>query len=480
MPKSVPYSEEAEKAVLGACLLDNDISLSLSLERLEPEDFYNPANKSIFECMAKIAGRGNVVDTITMSNELKKEETFEKIGGMAYLIKLTDDFTHTANIEYYIGIVRDKADLRKLITVCSDSLNEAYEDKKEAEEILETAEQNIFKINDNDNKTSLIHVREVTGAVYKEVEEINKSGIPKGIKTGYTALDNHFMGFQKGDMIVIGARPSMGKTAFALNLAWKTAVREPESVIAFFSLEMSKEKITERMLSQISNVELSKIKDGSLFENQSERKRFTDAQEQLSNMNIYLDESAALNVLKVKGKCRRLKQKQKRLDLVIIDYLQIMTGETKNDNEYQRVTKISGAIKALARELDCPVIILSQLSRQLTTRTVKMPQLSDLRESGAIEQDADIVMFLHRPAYYDDKDDPQEDETLANLNIAKNRNGQTGIVHLTWEQRCTKFDNRDYENPDILQTDNKTDIDKKLTEQHKKNDTEKNDGGLGF
>ncbi|MDK2918830.1 MAG: replicative helicase [Candidatus Petromonas sp.] len=428
-----PHNIEAEQSVLGAMILDKDAIITVS-EILKSDDFYNDAHKAIYEAIIDLYNRDEPVDLVTLSEELRQRDILEALGGVTYLSDLSTSGILTSNAKYYAKIVEEKALLRKLIKASSDIIEKGYE-AEEAEALLDLAEKSIFDISQKRNKEGFSPIKEILLDTFDKIEELytNKGGIT-GLPTGFTDLDRKTSGLQKSDLILVAARPSMGKTAFSINLCQNVAIRSGASV-AIFSLEMSKEQLVQRMLSAESHIEIQKIRTGSLSED--EWPKLASSMGPLAKANIFIDDTPGINVMEMRAKCRRLKM-EKGLDLIMIDYLQLMSSHIKSDSRQQEISAISRALKILAREMDCPVIALSQLSRAPELRADHRPILSDLRESGAIEQDADIVMFLYRDEYYHPD---TEKKNIGEVIIAKQRNGPTGTIELAWLGQFTKFAN---------------------------------------
>ena len=427
-----PHSVEAEQSVLGSILLDKDAMISVS-ETLIPEDFYKEAHRVIYECMLKLYNNQSEIDLITLADELRDQGYLDDIGGIAYITSLSTIVPTTSNIKYYINIVKEKSISRQLISAANDIINLGYDSSTKVEDVLENAEKKIFDISQERTTNDFQPINQVLTETLSMLEKLyeEKSDVT-GLTTGFRDLNKKINGLQRSDLLLIAARPAMGKTAFALNLVQNAALKGDASV-AVFSLEMSKEQLVQRMLSAQSNVELSKIKTGNLGE--SDWPRIIDGMAVLSEANIFIDDTPGIKISEIRSKCRRLKI-EKGLDLILIDYLQLMEGEGKNENRQQEIAKISRSLKILAKELDCPVVALSQLSRSPELRKDHRPILSDLRESGSIEQDADIVMFLYRDEYYHDD---SEKKNIGEVIIAKNRHGETGNVELVWFGQVQKF-----------------------------------------
>ena len=427
-----PHSVESEQSILGSIILDKDAIITVA-ETINPSDFYKEAHKIIYESMLSLNSNNEPIDLITLIEELRKEGHLDNVGGISYLTSLSTIVPTTSNVKYYANIVKEKSVMRQLIKASNEIINLGYDASTDVQEILDKAEKNIFDISQEKASDDIQPINVVLQDTFDMIERLctQKSEVT-GITTGFTDLNKKINGLQRTDLILLAARPAMGKTAFSLNLVQNAALKGDASV-AVFSLEMSKEQLVQRMLSAQSNVELSKIKTGNLGE--SDWPRIIDAMAVLSEANIFIDDTPGIKISEIRSKCRRLKI-EKGLDLILIDYLQLMEGEGKNENRQQEIAKISRSLKILAKELDCPVIALSQLSRSPELRKDHRPILSDLRESGSIEQDADIVMFLYRDEYYNDD---SEKKNIGEVIIAKNRHGETGNVELVWFGQVQKF-----------------------------------------
>ena len=429
-----PHNIEAEQSVLGSMLLDRE-AVAVAADGLKPEDFYMDAHKEIFEAMVEIFDRGEPVDLVTVVEELRQRATLDAVGGVSYITDLSMTVPSTANIKYYVGIVEEKSILRRLISACNEVIRESYEAREDIELIVDHAEKKIFEVTQKNTTTDFEPIKTVLLDTYAKIEELSKNkGKVIGIPTGFVDLDQKTSGLQPSDFILVAARPSMGKTSFVLNVAQYAALHANVPT-AIFSLEMSKEQLVQRMLSSESNVELQKIRTGELTE--EEWIKLVEAAGPLSQAPIFIDDTPGISFMEMRSKARRLKM-EKGLGLIVIDYLQLMSGRGKSENRQQEISEISRSLKALARELSVPVITLSQLSRAPEARTDHRPMLSDLRESGAIEQDADVVMFLYRDEYYNPD---TEKKNIAEVIIAKQRNGPTGTVELVWLGQFTKFVN---------------------------------------
>jgi replicative DNA helicase len=430
--KIPPYSLEGEQSVLGSMIVDKE-SISTAVEILKPDDFYREANKEIYEAILDLYNRNEPVDIITLSEELKKRGTLEAVGGITYLGSLSGSIATTSNIEYYCNIVEEKATLRSLIKSCDEIMAKSYEGSEDINSIIETAEKNIFDITQGRRYEGFAPIKEVLLDSFDRMEEMARKGDGlTGLTTGFVDIDNKMSGMQKSDLILLAARPSMGKTSLGINIALNSALKANAS-IAVFSLEMSKEQLVQRMLSSTAHVNLQKVIGGNLDEN--EWAEVIRAMGPLSKAKIFLDDTPGITVMEMKAKCRKLKIEQD-LDLIVVDYLQLMQSDSNHENRQQEISSISRGLKALAKEMECPVLALSQLSRAPEVRSDHRPILSDLRESGAIEQDADVVLFLYRDEVYNQDTDKKN---IAEVIIAKHRNGPTGTVELAWLGEYTKF-----------------------------------------
>ena len=411
-----PHSVEAEQSVLGSILLDKEAMISVS-ETLVPEDFYKEAHKVIYESMLKLYNSQSEIDLITLTDELRDQGYLDDIGGIAYITSLSTVVPTTSNIKYYVNIVKEKSISRQLISAANDIINLGYDGSAKVEYVLENAEKKIFDISQERATNDFQPINQVISEALSMLEKLyEEKNDVTGLTTGFRDLNKKINGLQRSDLLLIAARPAMGKTAFALNLVQNAALKGDASV-AVFSLEMSKEQLVQRMIASQSTVELKKIKTGTLADN--DWPRITDGMAILSGAKIHIDDTPGIKISELRSKCRKLKI-EKGLDLVLIDYLQLMEGEGQNESRQQEIAKISRSLKILAKELDCPVVALSQLSRAPEQRADHRPMLSDLRESGSIEQDADIVMFLYRDEYYNPD---TEKKNIGEVIVAKNRHG---------------------------------------------------------
>ncbi|WP_215506871.1 replicative DNA helicase [Peptoniphilus sp. EMRHCC_23] len=429
-----PYDEQAEASVLGAMLLDKS-AITTAVENIHAEDFYYDSHKAIFEGILSLYNKNEPADMITLSDFLKKNGQLEAVGGYTYLGRLTSGAGAVSNTEAYANIIKEKSTLRALIRAGSEIVEDSYRDDDEVGAIIEKAEKSIFDITQDNQRNGLMNMGEVMVTTFDVMQQRseNKGGLT-GLTTGFIDLDRKTSGMQKADLVLLAARPSMGKTALMVNISTNAALKA-NATVAMFSLEMSRNQLSQRILSSLSHVDLMKIISGDLTT--EEWTKVIETMTYMNEMGIYIDDTAGITPLEVKAKCRRLKA-EKGLDLVVIDYLQLMEVGGRAESRQQEISAISRQLKGIAKELDVPVIALSQLSRAPEMRADHRPILSDLRESGAIEQDADIVMFLYRDEYYNPDTDKQG---LGELIIAKHRNGPTGTVELLFKGEYTKFVN---------------------------------------
>lgn len=432
MDRVPPQNIEAEQAVLGAILLDSD-ALVTAMERVSSDDFYRGSHQRIFEAMIELAQEDEPVDLITLTARLQNKQELEEAGGVTYLSELANAVPTAANVDYYAQIVEEKSMLRRLIRTATQIVSNGYASSEDVGLMLNDAEQRILEISQRRFSSGFVSIRDVLMEVFERVEFLySHKGGTTGIPSGFHDLDKMTSGFQRSDLIIVAARPSVGKTAFALNIAQNVGVRAKETV-AIFSLEMGAAQLVQRMVCAESNVDAQRMRTGFLESDDWEK--LTMAIGALSEANIYIDDSPGITVADIRAKCRRLKQ-EKGLGMILIDYLQLISGRGKGDNRQQEVSEISRTLKQIARELDVPVIALSQLSRGVEQRQDKRPMMSDLRESGSIEQDADIVAFLYRDDYYDKE---TEKKNIIEIIIAKQRNGPVGTVELAFLKNYNKF-----------------------------------------
>jgi replicative DNA helicase len=439
-PQAIPL----EEAVLGALMLDKD-AISVVLDILEPESFYLDGHQLIYKAMKRLFERSYPVDLLTVTEELKKSGHLEAVGGPYYLVELTNKVASSANLEYHARIISQKFIQREMIRVSTETIRNAYEDTTDVFDLLDDAEQGLFSIAEKSMRRSYDTMGSLAGKALKQIEALKdkKEGLT-GVPTGFTNLDRITSGWQPSDLIIIAARPSMGKTAFVLSLARNTAA-DFKKPVAVFSLEMSSLQLAQRLIAMEAEIPISKLRSGKLED--GEWRKLKSAIEHVSEAPIFIDDSPGINIFEMRAKCRRMKL-QYDIQLVIIDYLQLMSGggDNQRGNREQEVSAISRALKGLAKELQVPVIALSQLSRAVEVRGgSKRPQLSDLRESGSIEQDADIVAFIYRPEYYQLMEDEQgqSNKGVAEIILAKHRNGATDTVKLRFSHEIARFSNAD-------------------------------------
>ncbi len=435
LERPLPSNEDSERAILGAILLDNSL-ITQAIENLKPADFYSPMNRRIFAAMTALFEASKPIDPILIGEELKKDGPLESIGGVATIMNLTFGLPHFTDLSGYINVVRDKSMMRNLIRTCNQITSEALEEEDDANVVLDHAEQMIFALAENRTNEGFAHIRPVAERVLEKVEEYSRrdSHALTGLATGFRELDETTSGLQAGDLIIVAARPSMGKTALCLTIAQNAAIRE-KAVVGFFSLEMSKEQLAMRMMASEARVDSARFRRGIL--SRAEWERLAAAIGSLAEARLFIDDNANISVLEMRAKARRLAAEQKGLDLLVVDYLQLMGGGGRTESRQQEVSQISRELKGLAKELNVPVIALSQLSRAPEARKPAKPMLSDLRESGSIEQDADVVAFIYREDYYNPTD---ENTGLTDLLIAKQRNGPTGIIKLAFLKEFTRFE----------------------------------------
>lgn len=434
-----PHSVDAERSVLGSMLLDAN-ALELSLEQLRPEDFYLPAHETIFACMRDIRNAGGAVDLVTLANELERHGKLDMAGGAAGLSELLGFVPTAANVQEYIGIVEEKSVRRQLIRAGGDIARDGMNDEAGLEKVLNDAERRIYDISMRKSEDSLVPVEEIVPGAFAEIGELmNLRGKLTGVDTGFIDLNRMTGGFQKSDLIIVAARPAMGKTAFALNIAQHAALHDGRTVV-IFSLEMSARQLVMRMLCTEATVESQKIREGVI--DPEDTNRLLEVMEPMSRSGLYIDDTGGISVPEIRSKCRRLKARR-GLDMVVIDYLQLMQsgGGRRSDSRTQEVSDMTRQLKLLARELEVPVVLLAQLNRGPETRQDHTPMIADLRESGSIEQDADMVILLYRPAVYDETED-----NTSHAIIAKHRHGPTGTVLLAWQGEYTRFMNLAQEN----------------------------------
>ncbi len=435
--KIPPSDVEAEQAVLGSMLTDKDAVIA-AIEILKPEDFYREDNKTIYIAMLNLYNRAEPVDIITLKSELTSMGKFDSIGGLEYLAELPEKVPTTANVEKYIKIVEEKSILRNLIKTANEIIDLGYDPTENVEDIMDGAEKKIFNIMQSKNQKGYTPIKDILIETFAQIEQLyNQKQHITGVPTGFADLDYKTAGLHGSDLVLVAARPAMGKSAFALNIATNAAVRA-KIPVAIFSLEMSKEQMVNRILCSEAMVDSNKVRTGKLDE--QDWSKLAGALGPLSESEIYIDDTPGISVMEIRAKCRKLKL-EKNIGLVVIDYLQlIQASNNKRGNREQEISEISRSLKILAKEINVPVIALSQLSRAPEQRPDHRPMLSDLRESGAIEQDADIVMFLYRDDYYNED---SEKKNIAEVILAKHRAGSTGTIELLWLANNTKFVNID-------------------------------------
>ncbi len=432
--KLPPQNIEAEQSVLGGILIENK-AINRVMEILTEDDFYREAHRKIYSAIINLSERDEPADLITLTNELKRMNQLESVGGASYIASLIDSVPTAANIEYYARIVKEKSILRRLIQTSTEIITQCYEEQGDVEAFLDEAERAIFEISERRIKPSFYPIREIVKSSFKTIERLyEKKELVTGVPSGFKELDQKTAGFQPSDLIIVAGRPSMGKTAFCLNLAQYAAI-EKRIPVAIFSLEMSKEQLVLRMLCSEAMVEGTRLRTGFLHE--SDWPKLTLAAGNLSDAPIFIDDTPALSILELRAKARRLNAEH-GLGMIIIDYLQLMRGRSKAESRQQEISEISRSLKALAKELNIPVIAVSQLSRKTEERTGNRPQLSDLRESGAIEQDADLILFLYRDEVYNRSED-NPNRGKAEVIIGKQRNGPTGKIELAYLDKFTTF-----------------------------------------
>ena len=449
MDRVPPHNHEAEQSVIGAIFLEPQALITAS-EILQPADFYRTAHQKIFQTMLNLSDQGKAIDVITVTEELSAKKELEDVGGLSYLGELANAVPTAANIAHYSKIVEEKALLRRLIRTATKIVEDGYTREDEVEALLSEAEKKMMEVASRKTAGDFKHIQDVLVQTYDNIEQLqHREGDVTGIPTGFRDLDKITAGFQRNDLIIVAARPSVGKTAFALNVAQAVAVKARENV-AIFSLEMGADQLVMRMLCSEGNIDAQVLRTGALQD--EDWRKLTMAMGSLSNSGVYIDDSPGIRVNEIRAKCRRLAQ-ENGLGMILIDYLQLIQGSGKpGENRQQEVSEISRSLKGLARELKVPVIALSQLSRGVEQRQDKRPMMSDLRESGSIEQDADIVAFLYRDDYYN-KDETAEKDVIEII-LAKQRNGPTGTVKLSFRKEYNKFLDVDWSAGNIAPPEN--------------------------
>lgn len=433
--KIPPHDIEAEQAIIGSMLTDKDAVIA-AVEVLQEQDFYREDNKIIYSAILNLYNRAEPIDIITLKSELKSMGKFEAVGGLEYIVQLPDKVPTTSNVEQYIKIVEEKSMLRALIKTADELITLGYDPTQEVEQVIDTAEKKIFQVMQKKNQKGYSSIKDILVDTFTQLEQLyNQKESITGVPTGFVDLDYRTSGLHNSDLILVAARPAMGKSAFALNIATNAAVRAKVPV-AIFSLEMSKEQMTNRILCSEAMVDSAKVRTGKIDDDEWAKLAATSGE--LSEAGIYIDDTPGISIMEIRAKCRKMKL-EKNIGLVVIDYLQLVQGSNKKGgSREQEIAEISRSLKILAKEIDVPVIALSQLSRAPEQRIDHRPMLSDLRESGSIEQDADIVMFLYRDDYYNED---TEKKNIAEVIIAKHRSGATGTVELLWLANYTKFAN---------------------------------------
>ena len=432
--RTLPHNLEAERSVLGAILINND-AFNVAAELIDGSDFFRDAHRRVFNTMVNLNERGLAIDLITLKDELGRGGSLEDVGGPAYIAALADGVPRSTNVEHYAQIVKEKATLRNLIHSASKILSTAYRAEENAETLLDQAEQEIFAIAEDKVHTGFVPLADLVQGSFSTIEKLQEhKGLVTGVPTGFVDIDNLTSGLQPSDLVIVAARPSMGKTSLVLNIAQHVGTKTNRTV-GFFSLEMAKEQLFMRMLTTEAEVDAHRFRGGFLSER--DYGQLSAALGRLAEAKVFIDDTAALGVLEMRAKSRRLKAEH-GLDLIVVDYIQLMVGRGRFENRTQELAAISRSLKGLAKELNVPVIALSQLSRAPETRADRRPQLSDLRESGALEQDADVVMFIFREEQYEAT---PENENLAEIILGKQRNGPTGTVKLAFLKQYTRFAN---------------------------------------
>ncbi len=436
--RTLPHDLDAEKSVLGAILINNQ-AFNQAAEVIDAGDFYRDAHRRIFEKMVGLTDRGNPVDLLTLKDELSRSGDLDEVGGPAYISALTDGVPRSANVEFYAKIVKEKSTLRRLIQSATDVLGRAYDAEEDADDLLDEAERSIFQIAEHRLRSGFVPVGQLVDSGYQLIEQLQQHrGLVTGAPSGFVDLDEMTSGFQKSDLVIVAARPSMGKTSFVLNVALHCGA-DAGKTVGVFSLEMSKEQLFMRMLTSEARVDAHRFRGGFLGE--QDYARLVDAFARLHDAKVFIDDTPSVGILEMRAKARRLKLEH-GLDLLIIDYLQLMQGRGRFENRQQELASISRALKILAKELEVPIIALSQLSRAPEARGDHRPQLSDLRESGALEQDADVVLFIFREEMYATEGERAPDvEGTAEIIVGKQRNGPTGTVRLAFLKQYTRFEN---------------------------------------
>jgi replicative DNA helicase len=435
--RTLPHSLDAEKSVLGAILIQNE-AFNQAAELIDAHDFFRDAHRRIFDRMVALSERGDAIDFITLKEELSRAGELDEVGGPAYIASLTDGVPRSANVEYYARIVKEKSTLRSLIHSANKILIEAYEAEQEPDLLLDEAERAIFAIAEDRIRQGFVPLKDLVQSSFEKIEKLHEQkGAVTGVPSGFADLDELTTGFQPSDLVVVAARPSMGKTSLVLNIAQHVTTHSPMTV-GFFSLEMSKDQLFIRLLTSEARIDAHRFRSGMLSE--KDYGKLSHALGVLAQARMFIDDTASVGVLEMRAKARRLKAEH-GLDLLIVDYLQLMQGRGRFESRQQEVSTISRSLKGLAKELNVPIIALSQLSRAPEGRGDHKPQLSDLRESGAIEQDADVVLFIYRAEVYEKEQTKPEEQGIAEIIVGKQRNGPIGTVKLSFLNQYTRFEN---------------------------------------
>jgi replicative DNA helicase len=438
MDRTLPHNLEAEKCVLGAILINNQ-AFNQAAEVIDAQDFFRDAHRRIFEKMIALTDRSEPVDLVTLNDELGRSNELEGVGGPAYISALTDGVPRSANVEYYARIVKEKSTLRRLIQSSTDVLARAYDAEEDADDLLDDAERSIFQIADNRMRSGFVKLSELVDSSHQMLEKLEQHrGLVTGVPSGFVDLDEMTSGFQPADLVIVAARPSMGKTSFVMNIATHCGI-EAGKTVGVFSLEMSKEQLFLRMLTSEARVDAHRFRGG--FFGEQDYARIASALGRLHEAKVFIDDTPSIGILEMRAKARRLKLEH-GLDMLVVDYLQLMQGRGRFENRQQELASISRSMKILAKELSVPILALSQLSRAPEARGDHRPQLSDLRESGALEQDADVVLFIFREEMYSNDGEPKpEAEGVAEIIVGKQRNGPVGAVKLAFLKQYTRFEN---------------------------------------
>lgn len=439
-----PQNLEAEQSLLGSLLIDKEAMTKIG-DRARPDDFYRDSHKLIFEAMTQLYERHEPIDILSLGNRLEEQGLLQRVGGRAYLVELSNVVPTSANVVHYADIVQKKATLRRIISAATEITQIGYDEEEDVEASLDRAERALFQVSEKFNKNTFVSIRTVLHGAFDRIDELHRDrGKMRGVPTGFKELDALLAGLQKSDLIILAARPSVGKTSFALDICRQIGIIA-KAPVGFFSLEMSKEQLVDRMICAQANVDLWKLRTGRLSDRDDDFPRIGQALGELSEAPIYIDDAAGLNIMQLRTKARRLKNEH-GLGVIVVDYLQLMEGRSSkgSDNRVQEVSEISRGLKMIAKELNIPVLALAQLSRAVEQTKPAIPRLSHLRDSGSIEQDADVVMFIYRKAAdrnYRPEDIAPEEQNIAEIHIAKHRNGPTGMIRLFFDKKRASFQN---------------------------------------